>query len=299
MQKIKAIIDKLIPSRQKKYVKDIIRIETTNVCNLKCKICPQSNGMRNVKRGFMNPSLFKKIIDQITQYPLNKNSKLYLHICGEPLLHKNIIEFIRYSHDLGLKPILTTNATKLTQSMACALIDNGLHKIEFSFEGIDPSIYESVRTGSDYHLVNNNILNFLTINNERNKKVLTELVVVDLPFIQTKLKTDYCNQMKQHFNIINLSGYMDWVGKVEVKKYQRTDYRGCSVIDTDLNVLWDGRVIPCCMDIYGELTIGDFNTMPYEEIINLKERQILKKRLINNDLNGLICKKCLVPWGGR
>ena len=56
-----------------------IYIEITNICNLKCRFCPETN--RNKK--FMSLEDFEEVIKKI-----HKHTKLvFLHVKGEPLLH--------------------------------------------------------------------------------------------------------------------------------------------------------------------------------------------------------------------
>jgi pyruvate-formate lyase-activating enzyme len=276
-----------------------IRIETTNACNLRCRMCPQSDKKPGVARGLMKVDLYRNIVDQIAAFPENHNALFYLHICGEPLLHKQSVEFIRYAADLGFKPILTTNATLLTTELTAKLLASGLSRIEFSFEGVTPEIFETTRLGAKYDVVHRNIMDFLEQNRAAGKPVHTELVVVDLPHVEARLLRDYCEKMRAHFDTVNLSGYFDWLGRVETVKYERSHYRGCAATDTDLNVLWDGRVVPCCMDVDGAMVIGDFTKQCYLEILADLRRHALRERLQCGQLKGLLCSQCQVPWGGR
>lgn len=56
-----------------------IYIEITNICNLKCKFCPETAR----KKKYMEAADFENIIQKIY-----KQTKLVcLHVKGEPLLH--------------------------------------------------------------------------------------------------------------------------------------------------------------------------------------------------------------------
>ena len=279
-----------------------IRIETTNVCNLKCKMCFHSTeNDKKFKKGFIEKALFEKIVDQLVKYPETKNAYFALHIGGEPLLHKDIMHFIKYSRRNGFKPVLVTNGTLLAAEKSEELIRAGLFKIEFSFEGFDKETYESYRVGSDFGKVGANVDNFLELNKKYGKPVKTELVVVDLPNVSEEKKKKFISEMeKKGFDKINLSGFFDWLGKIDSpEKNLEGEYRGCNVLDSDLNILFDGTVVPCCMDVYGELPLGNFNSMTYEEIRESEASQKLRNQLKSGELDGLICEKCLNPWGGR
>lgn len=276
-----------------------IRIETTNACNLRCRMCPHGLPSRKVRTGFMDRTLFERIVDQLAEHPESRDAIFYLHICGEPLLHKDILHLIRHAAHRGLKPILTTNATRLTPELSDALLESGLSKVEFSFEGMDRELYETTRVGARYEVVRNNIMTFLEKNRSRGNAVRTELVVVDLPAANVEQTREFCRRMQEHFDVVNLSGYFDWLGKVAPVPFDRGAYRGCSVMVHDLNVLWDGRVVPCCMDVDGAMQIGDFRTMHLREILASGARKRLHARLRDGRIKGLPCEVCATPWAGR
>ena len=80
-----------------------IYIEITNVCNLKCSFCSEVTK----KRRFMTKEEFELILKKINKY----TDYIYLHVKGEPLLHKEIIEFIKMASKYNIKVNLTTNGT--------------------------------------------------------------------------------------------------------------------------------------------------------------------------------------------
>jgi len=45
----------------------IVMIEPTNICNLKCPMCPSGNGSLKREKGYMDFPLFQKIIDEIAK----------------------------------------------------------------------------------------------------------------------------------------------------------------------------------------------------------------------------------------
>ena len=106
----------------KKYKK--IYIEITNNCNLKCSFCSKVNR----KKRFMTLEEYDIILKKIKDY----TNYIYLHVKGEPLLHPNIIEFIKQADRYNLKVNLTTNGT-LFEKYAIELGKcSNLNKINFS-----------------------------------------------------------------------------------------------------------------------------------------------------------------------
>ena len=106
-----------------------IWIEPTNFCNLRCKMCPQSGGLTREK-GFMNLELYKKIIDEVGKWkPIIKLFNL-----GEPLLHPEIVNMIKYAKKKGCYVMINTNATLLNEKKSIDIINSGLDEISPSVD---------------------------------------------------------------------------------------------------------------------------------------------------------------------
>src|SRR3989338_2689484 len=69
-------------------------IEPTNLCNLKCPMCPTGNGTMPRPRGFMTFETFKKIIDEMGDYLITVTLMNY----GEPFLNQDVYKMISYAN---------------------------------------------------------------------------------------------------------------------------------------------------------------------------------------------------------
>ena len=78
-----------------------IYIEITNRCNLSCSFCIKNS--RKLRDITMDE--YKYIINKIKPY----TKEIYLHVLGEPLIHKDINSFINYACNNNLKVNITTN----------------------------------------------------------------------------------------------------------------------------------------------------------------------------------------------
>ena len=80
------------------------QIEPTNRCNEKCVFCPRNESDYDVLLGKMSLEQFKDILRQIptlTDFQING--------LGEPLLHQDIFEMIRYAADKGINISMNSN----------------------------------------------------------------------------------------------------------------------------------------------------------------------------------------------
>ena len=58
---------------------------------------------------------------------------------GEPLVHPNIVELVRYCRELGFATSLTTNGFLLTRKLLQELEDAGLQVMQISVDRMTPS----------------------------------------------------------------------------------------------------------------------------------------------------------------
>lgn len=127
----------------------VVHIETNNTCNFKCKFCFESNDellkQYGIKRGFMARELFEKIIDDLKNFP-NKIKRLYFHVAGEPLLHRDILHFIQYAKaaQIAEQLVLFTNGALLTEDLGTKVAHSGLDIIQISVEGVSAEKYKEV-----------------------------------------------------------------------------------------------------------------------------------------------------------
>ena len=242
-----------------------VNLEITNHCNLFCTICPVNTTMRRGK-GFMEPALFRRVIDE------NRDFDFVLTFqWGEPLLHPQVFEMVRYAADKGVRPLLTSNGTRLDLERRKSLLTCGLERITFSVDG-DKETHERIR-GYSWDRLREDIL---TLKKERDAAGANLRIDVSMVVDETTESA--------------MDRYLaDWRGVVDrvqaIPKFtpkERTSpcrelWRGAAV------VLWDGRVTVCCADSEGAAVIGNANEKPLQEIWNGPEmREFRRSHLEGN-----------------
>lgn len=120
-----------------------LSIEPTNMCNLKCPLCPTGEGRRGRKKGMMSFEDFKKIIDETGDYLYH----ITFNNWGEPLLHKDIYKMIEYAHNKKIATSIATNFTLFKKEDADRLINSGLDFLDVSIDSLTQEIYQIYRVG--------------------------------------------------------------------------------------------------------------------------------------------------------
>ena len=255
-------------------------IEPTNTCNLRCTFCFVTDGMTR-DGGFMDFNLFKKIIDDC-----NDLEHLCMHNWGEPLLHKDIFRMIEYAKNKGVNyVVMNTNGTLLTDKMINRIVNSKLDIIRFSIDG-SAETFKRVR-GVQLENIEKNIKK-LKIIKEKKRPELKMGVVFTVEEDTEGDAEEYINHWKKIVDHVRLQPKLITSPRTEVcpepfgKDYGK------------LVVLWDGRVIPCCVDYNANLMIGNIqnDTIPNlwkSEKLNILREQHLKGEFPDTCAN---CNEC-------
>jgi radical SAM protein with 4Fe4S-binding SPASM domain len=128
-------------------------MDITNICNLRCPLCPTGVGTPGRKKGAMSLETFKRIINEMHRYLIS----IDLFNWGEPLLNKHVYDMIRYAHKHHIVTSISTNFNYFPEKSAEDLISSGLDFLILSIDGASQETYKQYRVGGDFQKVMNNI----------------------------------------------------------------------------------------------------------------------------------------------
>lgn len=274
-------------------------IEPTNACNLRCVMCPNSLDRSDLKRGFMEPSLFRRVIDEIKDFAYDTS----VHHRGESLLHPGIFKMIEYTTKMGIYTNLHTNATLLDENKSRIILESGLDLLSFSFDGYEKETYERIRVNSSFDKTLWNIIRFLEIKKENDKKKpFTILEMIEFNEDDAKGKEDIKRNFRQKFRFLPLDKFIvkpphNWAGSFPLEgstPRPRLLSRGagftlCTFPWFSLTVFWDGTVVPCPQDFYGEYPLGNVKESSIKEIWHGERLRLLRERMVKKNLEGIRC----------
>ncbi|MFQ5444699.1 MAG: radical SAM/SPASM domain-containing protein [Nitrospinales bacterium] len=252
-------------------------IEPTNTCNLRCTFCFVTEGMERPD-GFMELDLFKKVIDDSPGL-----EHLCMHNWGEPLLHKDIFKMIDYASDAGVKyVVMNTNGTLLTDKMIDKIVNSSLSIIRFSIDG-SAETFKRVR-GVELEKIEKNILKL----KEKKEKVRPDLGMGVVFTVEDETQDD-AEEYIAHWETI-----VDHV-RLQPKLIQSPRTETCpELFGKDygkLVVLWDGTVIPCCVDYNATLSLGNAWQDSVMDLWRGKEIDELRRQHIDKEFHPT-CANC-------
>jgi molybdenum cofactor biosynthesis enzyme MoaA len=96
---------------------EYIAIEVTNVCNFRCKFCPQSdpNHHHVVPKSYLDPETCALFLQKIRDAGITTNL-MHWTLDGEPFMHKGFAELVRISAEYGF-----TNTHFASNGMLCTV----------------------------------------------------------------------------------------------------------------------------------------------------------------------------------
>jgi radical SAM protein with 4Fe4S-binding SPASM domain len=240
------------------YPKTVI-IETTNACNLRCKMCHVWGEGVTKKRevGFIAEDMWKKVIDELSDW--DESITVALHGAGEPILHKDFLKILSYAASKkNLAVGFLSNGSLWTEELAKAILDTDVSWIGFSVDGADPVKYKNYR-GADLKRVESSI-EYL-ISSRKNNKPSIFVNMVALPDLDPEAF---------------ISRWIDKVDEVKISTYRPVGHRDfltekvkripCYLLNDMLVITWNGKAVLCCEDIWAENIVGKFPEQSLAEI---------------------------------
>jgi len=113
--------------------KPIVVWNITRMCNLKCVHCYNDSGAGKTSNEATTEQA-KTILDDLAQFGVPS----VLFSGGEPLLRPDLFELIEYAGQKGLRTVISTNGTLITQKTAQKIKAKGVSYVGISLDGIGP-----------------------------------------------------------------------------------------------------------------------------------------------------------------
>lgn len=285
-----------------------IAIEPTTSCNLRCPECP--SGLRTFTRptGMLSENLFRDVIDQLAP-TLNY---LTFYFQGEPYLHPQFLELVKYASDKNIYTATSTNAHFLKDEIAKSTVESSLDRLIISIDGTSQDTYQSYRRGGSLEKVKEGtqrilywkkklksktphvVFQFLVVKANEHEIPDVHKLATDMGVDQVVLKTAQIYDYKNGSDLIP-----------EQKKYSR--YRrnedgqfalknklenNCWKMWHSCVITWDGKVVPCCFDKDAQHAMGDLTRNSFSEIWNGVVYKQFRTTLLRTRSEIEICKNC-------
>lgn len=267
-------------------------LEITNVCNLHCSFCPGT--LRPPV--FLAPDRFRVLARKIR--PLT--DYLYLHVMGEPLLHPRLAEILAICAELGFRVILTTNGTLLGEREALLFSAPALYKVNISLHSFEANAGDNIAGYLE------GCCRFADLASKRELLTVLRLWNENAPampgrnsengqilsYLRKRLPGEWEPNTKglriRHRLHLEWDEIFAWPSLTAPVQPPH----GCFGLRDHFAVLSDGRVIPCCLDREGVLSLGNLFTESAEELLFSPEAKRLRAELERGEPSCDLCRRC-------
>lgn len=283
-----------------------IYVEITNICNLSCAFCPGTKRAR----AFMEPDTFEVIAGKIKPY----TDYVYLHLMGEPLLHKDLSKIIDIARGKGLKVCITTNGTLLKNAEEALGCGEKLHKISISLQAQEANVRLA---GKDEYLetcfefgqkAGETCIVAYRLWNEGGANSGNAHIMEVMERYFPKPWSEHQRGYKLCKNVYLERGEVfDWpelpgdasaenatgLNEIVVNDInKKPEPRFCYGLRDQLGILVDGTVVPCCLDHNGDIPLGNILTEELCDIINSDRAQEIYNGFSGGKAVEELCKNC-------
>ncbi len=303
------------------YYPSKISIESGNLCNLRCPLCPTGQQDKSAKKGFVSFDIFKKIVDEMGQYL----TVIRLYNWGEPMLNKDFLRMVHYAKERGINIKISTNLSMgMEDGQIEALVKAGLEKIYISCNGASSETYLKYHVGGDFDLVMDNMKRLV----QKKREIPgchTKLVWLFHVFKHNEHEIAAAKELAKKIGVkIKISKMRPDMGKEVFETTQRALERdrawmpdnpeftvvstkqkkriGCMLPWTETMINWDGSVLPCCAVYSEKYAFGNILENSFKEIWNNDMYVAARKEIlgIKNDKQTIchICKSSGYLHGG-
>ena len=308
-----------------------IYIEITNVCNLHCSFCPCGKTISNKSadskhesdqplenavtriaesRTFMPSELFEKCIAGTQEIGA---TNVYFHVLGEPTLHPGFVHYVKKLEQTPLKLTLTTNGTTIERSGRQIIASPAVRQVNFSTH----AYAELPREIAERNL--QNVLDFCQLAIVKRPDLYINLRLWNVGASEATPWNSYMlNRIRETFGVDVTPGHFcsrhksfNITGRIYLHEDTRFEWPGlnkvtepaevtaatysagtCRALDTHVAILHDGRVVACCLDHSGQITLGKINEQSLPEIINSPLARNIHEGFAQHELRHPFCQTC-------
>ncbi len=280
-----------------------LSVELSAFCNLSCRECPSGSGAMIRQRGFMDPLLYKRLIEESGPWLFRLN----LYFQGEPMMHPDFFSFLEKKG--AYKLVVSTNGHFLDGGNAGRLAASCLDELIVSVDGMDQPTYSDYRRGGEFDRVIRGIRDTARVIKESDShlKLVLQYLVTRLNEKQIpeaeKLAAETGARLRlKSMQVYDMASAAYWMpSKSRFRRYREMGegYQiksrlpdSCARMWFNPVVTWDGLVIPCCFDKDAGYVMGDLKRNSLREIWNGREYREFRKAVLSGRKNLKMCSNC-------
>lgn len=304
------LIEKLEEFRSSEPV--VYNIETTNACNMRCEMCPRTTMMTRLIETLDKDS-FEKVISQLCPWSetewktwetfVQKNFSIMpddvaenhfflyiiprvivLHGYGDPLLDRNIPDYVAAMTKMGLPSYFSCNPANINMKRTIETFKNGLDYIKYSVESVDDLRHKEVRGDkSNFTQSYRDIVELLNIKAQQN---LDTTIVITMINLNKSWQQEEFGKLKEAFEGMDAYVYLKsqdqmWYedNRQATQSLHWTEF--CQFPWSSMTIKSNGEAVQCVEDFNNEIILGDARKESLYDIWNSEKYKHLRMDHLN------------------
>lgn len=265
-----------------------VQIQTIDICNASCIMCPYSPAARSGPPNRMGAALYTRILEELRRAGTLRF--LFIVLQNEPLMDRRLPDRIRearrvFGRELHIGTV--TNGSLLTDARIDELVTAGLDRLTVSIDAYQEETFKKIRKGMDFGRVVQNTKSALK---RRGDMELRVRMVTQRA--NRGEAGDFVRQWEALGAFVECKGMANRIGgvadfgelrmpTVETRRIWVRDLVGrlersvdrrlvpqCAMPFRSMSILWDGRVILCCNDWGPAQVMGNLSSQSLADVWN-------------------------------
>jgi len=285
----------------------IYNIETTNLCNMRCQMCPRTTLMTRSNQE-LPMDVFDEVIEQIRPWAFDEweiwqdfvelhylvdrdgmsenHFFLYviprviqLHGYGSPLLDKHIVERVEKLTRRGIPSYFSCNPSNIGIrgiENDVAVYEAGLDYCKYSIESVDDQTHKEIRGQASNFT--DAYIGILYLLNEKAKRNLKTTIVITMLDLGRPNQAEEWAKLQEKFEGLDVYLYF----KSEDQQWYREHRHGtksihwtemCQIPWSSMTIKSNGELAMCMEDFNNEIILGDARSDDLYDVWNGKKYQ--------------------------
>lgn len=224
-----------------------------------------------------------------------------LHLLGDPCALKNLEEYLKIAHSYGLDVDLVTSGFYLHNNDFDLLIKPPIHQLSISLNaGFDEG--NQAKLSDDYlknifdlcrYKILQNTSSFINLR-------LQDTTIQTLSWVKEKILCEFGiedNDFSSRFRLgkkvfLNITKTFQWP---DLKNSSNQKQKYCHGLISQIGILSNGLVVPCCIDARGYIGLGNLKDSDILDIINTPKALKIKEGFVRGEALEELCRNCKYP----
>lgn len=276
-------------------------------CNFRCGFCLHALDRR--RHGyisdvpFMDMALYRKCIDDMAGFR-RKLKMLRFAAIGEPLLHRDIAEMVRYAKraNVAQSVDIVTNAALLTPELSDKLIDAGLDRLRISVEGLSAEDYKK---NAGHEINFERFVEQIRYFYEHSRSTHVYIKIIDYMVQEPEEEQRFWELFRPISHSIAIEHLTPTIEEIDYDRLSGgmaadKPQNGDTLLDAEvcpqgfymMQINPDGKVVPCCSMKYPAV-LGDVKRQSVPEIWHGEAFNRFRGRMLRSrEQAGPVCRDC-------